>query len=319
MIDLDWSSNFARDPLVLADAIELTVAFSEESNGRYTQADFLHDVAESFNQNGSDFPSGDQIDESVRRFEQAVTVIRDRSTWLDDSYPFKVVKREVQFDPCANTKLALPYLFMLVCANDNFVPDLQEDLALQFEYLCKEALEVLFPEWAEVLMFSNKSDDRKVIFGYQANKAVPILADKLNTRVNDDEELSEGGREYGIDIVVICGFGDASTYPYFAFAQCTIGQRWWDKRHEAKAETQLTGVVKLNANHTNFLMIPHLPRYNLDGWSQKSNLTGDCIICDRFRICRMLEKSKSFDYERPPSHVSRVFATLEGSLVQSVD
>ena len=319
MIDLDWSSNFVRDSLVLADAIELIVAFSETNYGRYTQADFVRDVSEAFNESGDDFLSGDQIDETIRQFEQAIIVIQNRETWLEKSYPFRVVKNEVEFDNHARTEMILPYIFMLVCANDHLVPDLEEDLALQFEYLCKDALAALFPDWADVLLFSNKSEDRKSIFGYQATKAVPKLADKLNTKVIDEAELTEGGREYGIDLVVICGFGDGSTYPYFAFAQCTIGENWWEKRQEAKAESQLGTIVRINAHHTNFLMIPHMPRYNLEEWSKKPNQTGDCIICDRFRICLMLKKSKSFDYENPPSGVSGVFAILEENLVEIVD
>ena len=319
MLDISWSSAIAKDPLLLADAIELVVAFaSDEHYGRFTRADFQHFVAtENLTDDEESYLTGDQVDERNAQFEQALKLIRNRARWLGLAYPFSVVTDEVQFTPQTPLRRHLPYLFLLVCSNGNHVPSLQNTLATHFEDLCKEALRSLFPGWAEVVSFSQKSDDRKNIFGYQASKAVPRLAEKLNAGLVNANQLSATQREFGIDIIAICPFGDGSPFPFFAFAQCTIGREWWGKRHEAIAENELTGFVNLNARHSNFLMIPHFPRYSLEQWSEDPARTGNCILCDRLRICVLVNRSDSFSQDNPPREILGVFKTLEDNLVQS--
>ena len=319
MLDMAWGSDTTKDPLILADAIELAVAFAKDDyDGRFTRADFQHLAAsESLSDNEMSYLTGDQADERTEQFEQALTLIGNRASWLGVAYPFSVATGEVRFSPPTAIGKCLPYLFLLVCSNGNYVPSLKGALPAQFESLCKEAFRSLFPEWAEVLLFSQKSEDRKTHFGWAASDAVPKLAKMLNAELNNADQLSSTQREYGIDLIAICPFEDQSAYPFFAFAQCTIEQEWWGKRHEAIAQNELTGFVKLNANHSNFLMIPHFPRYSLEGWSEDPGRTGNCILCDRFRLCRLLEKSRFFEYSNPPASLAVVFQTLNDSLVQS--
>ena len=319
MLDMTWSSDTTKDKLILADAIELAVAFAKDDYyGRFTRADFQRLAAsESLSDNEMLYITGDQADERIEQFEQALALIRNRASWLGVAYPFSVSTNEVRFSPPTAIRKCLPYLFLLVCSNGNYVPSLKSALPAQFEILCKEAFRSLFPEWAEVLLFSQKSKDRRTHFGWAASDAVPKLAKKLNAELVNVDQLSNTQREFGIDLIAICPFDDQSPYPFFAFAQCTIEQEeWWGKRHEAIAQTELTGFVHLSAYHSNFLMIPHFPRYSLEGWSEDPGRTGNCILCDRFRLCRLLEKSKFFDHNNPPTSIAAVFETLENSLVQ---
>ena len=317
MIDIPWDTSITRNPLILADAIELTVAFGDDYVSPFTRANFQRLVStENLSDDGEDYLSGDEIDELIGKFEQAISLIRNRALWLGQMYPFSVDAGEVRFTPQAGLRRHLPYLFLLVCSNANYVPTLKREVPDRFEDLCKDALGSLFPDWAEVLSFSQKSEDRKTIFGWGADEAVPNLAAKLNTGLVNANRLPNTQREFGIDIIAICGFGDESAYPFFAFAQCTVAKEWWSKRHEAIADAALTGFVNLSARHSNFMMIPHFPRYKLDEWSEDPGRTGNCILCDRFRICELLDKSNSFDYDSPPSSISEVFETLEQNLVR---
>ena len=319
MLDMTWGSDTTKDPLILADAIELAVAFAKDDyNGRFTRADFQHiAVSEILSDDGMSYPTGDQADEYTEQFEQACTVIGNRASWLGVSYPFSVANNEIRFSPPNTIGRCLPYLFLLTCSNGDHVPSLKSALPGQFETLCKEAFRSLFPEWAVVLLFSQKSEDRRTHFGWAASKAVPKLAKMLNAELVSADQLSNTQREFGIDLIAICPFDDNSPYPFFAFAQCTIEQEWWRKRHEAIAQNELMGFVNLNANYSNFLMIPHFPRYNLESWSEDPGRTGNCILCDRFRLCRLLEKSKLFEYRNPPASLDIVFQTLNDNLVQS--
>ena len=319
MLDMTWSSDITKDTLILADAIELAVAFAEaDYNGRFMLADFQNLVAsESLSDDETSYLTGDQADERTEQFEEALTLIRSRASWLEVAYPFSVSPNEVRFSPPTAIEKCLPYLFLLVCSNGNYVPSLKSALPAQFEILCKEAFRSLFPEWAEILLFSQKSEDRKTLFGWAASNAVPKLAKKLNAELVSGDQLSTTQREFGIDLIAICPFDDQSPYPFFAFAQCTIEQEeWWGKRHEAIAHSELTGFVHLNACHSNFLMIPHFPRFSLEGWSEDPGRTGNCILCDRFRLCRLLEKSQFFNHSNPPASIAIVFETLKKSLVQ---
>ena len=316
MIEMSWNSEVTKDPLLLADAIELAVAFGGDNyNSRFTRADFQHFVVtESLGDDDLSYIAGDEADERNEQFEQALTLIGNRAKWLVPAYPFSVVFGEVRFTPGNTLRRHLPYLFLLVCSNGNNVPSLKYALPNQFEELCKEALRSLFPDWAEVVSFSQKSEDRKTIFGYAAKDAVPKLAEKLNAGLKNASQLSNTQQEFGIDIIAICPFDDLSPYPFFAFAQCTIGQDWSAKRHEAIADSALTGFVDLNARHSNFMMIPHFPRYSLDRWDRDPGKTGNCILCDRLRICSLLEKSSFFEHDEFPGSIAGIFSMLQEKL-----
>lgn len=318
MLEMIWGTDTTNDSLILADAIELAVAFAKDDyNGRFTRADFLHlAVSESLDDNEMSYLPGDQADERTAQFEEALNLIKNRGTWLGISYPFIVSNGEIRFSSPSEIGKCLPYLFLLVCSNGNYVPSLKRALPAQFESLCKEAFRSLFPEWAEILLFSQTSDDRRTHFGWAARDAVPKLAAMLNARLINADKLSSTQREFGIDLVAICPLGDESPYPFFAFAQCTIEQEWQDKRHEAIAQNELTEFIHLNTRHSNFLMIPHFPRQSLEAWSGDPSRASNCILCDRFRLCRMLEKSDFFESNNLPENLARVFKTLENSLAQ---
>ena len=317
MLDMAWSSSITKDPLILADAIELSVAFDDACNGRFTRANFQHYVAmENLGDDNQTYITGDEADEYNEQFEQALDLIMKRADWLGEAYPFSAASGEALFMHQATARSHLPYLFLLLCSNGNSVPSLKTSLPVQFENLCKEAFRSLFPDWADVLLFSKDSEDRRYFLGSAASAAVPKLAEKLNTAPQNTDQLSNTQREFGIDLIAICPFGDQSPYPFFAFAQCTIEQEWWGKKHEAIAENELAGFITLNVRHSNFLMIPHFPRYSLESWSEDPARTGNCILCDRFRICKLLEKSSFFRQDNPPTSISDVFQKIENNLVK---
>ena len=316
MIDLIWSSDTTQDPFLLADAIELTVAFASENYHRFTRADFQHAVdSENLSDDDSSYLDGDVADERVEHFEQALDLIRKRASWLGDSYPFTVKADEVQLvADSLESGYTSTYLFLLLCSNQNFAPSIKSILPACFEDLCKEALRSLFPEWAEVLLFSQNSEDRKNVFGWAASDAIPALAKKLNTIVVNQGGISNTQREYGIDIIAICSFDDQSPYPFFAFAQCTLQQDWWEKRHEATSGNGVAAFIHMNVNHSNLLMIPYFPRHGLEKWSEDPSRTGNCILCDRYRICWLLEKSRSFDINSLPVRLREILQRIQSAL-----
>ncbi len=319
MIDITWDSSITKDPLQLADGIELAVAFVGRYGSRFTQANFQRSVdTENLDDTEDSFLDSDGAYERNEQFEQALALIADRASWLGRAYPFKVESGEVQFAPPESLEDCLPYLFLLVCSNSNYAPSLKNGLPIDFEYLCKEAFRALFPQRAEVLLFSKNSQDRREIFGSSAGDAVRMLAQMLNTGLVNSERLPDTQREFGIDLIATYSFDDQAPYTFFAFAQCTIGEEWWLKKHEAIADNGLADFIHLNARHSNFLMIPHFPRYNLREWSEDPARTGNCILCDRFRICKLLQRADSFDPSSPPESIAEVFKQLRDNLVEPV-
>ena len=312
MLDLPWTAALSTESLSLADAIELFVAFDSESfGGRFTRANYLQWVSmEEFDSNDQDYMSGDDVDKQNAQFDQAITLMRNRADWLKHLYPYEVGDNEVAISAGYLDKVTLPYLFLLLCSHGSAAPHLQHELPIYFEHICKEAFGELFPAWAEVVLFSKDSDDRKELFGSSASQALKVLAEKLNTSVKHGIELPTTQREFGIDLIAICSLDDGAPYPPFAFAQCTIQEKWWEKRHEARADNELTGFIDLNAGHLNFLMIPHFPRYSLTQWSVDGGRSGNCIICDRMRICTLLNRSDSFRDGQSLSAIVKVLESL---------
>ncbi len=317
MLELPWDSHITSDSLRLADAIELLVALDDSQYGeRFTRADFQHWVdMENLDVDGRSYLDESQAYEMNATFDEAVGLIEKRALWLADAYPFVVNKDEVQFKIKSTLRNHLIYLFLLICSNRNFVPNIGKGLPVQFEDLCKEALRALFPDWSEVLSFRKNSRDRSTVFGYAADIAVPRLAKKLNAELKNENRLGKGPREFGIDVLAISSFDDLTPYPFFAFAQCTVQLDWWEKRHEALARSELNAFVPLDVDHSNFLMIPHFPRLNFDEWSEDPGKTINCILCDRLRICTLLLKSGRFECTEMPEGLSAIFDKLENRIV----
>ena len=318
MIDFDWSKEIIKDAVDLTDCIELVVAFSDDDYyGRFTYADFIDIVqSELLGDDESSSLQGEQVDDFSPQFEEAKELIKRRASWLGEIYPFRQENGEVLFAPQTSQKHYLWYLFLLACSCHNRIPSLQHNLRVQFENLCKEAMRALFPDWAEVFLFSQNSEDRKEL-GWPANEAIPALAKKLNALVEPDAQLPNTQEEYGIDLIAICSFGDELEYPFFAFAQCTVAKEWWKKKHEAQASHALSGVMRLNTNYTNFLLIPHFPHFNPTEWWEPRQRTIDCILCDRYRLCRLLEKSNPFIRQELAPGINKIFQAIQEHLPES--
>ena len=316
MIDFPWSQEIIEDVVDLADCIELVVAFSDDDyGGRFTRADFNTVQSEIFGEDNN-FLQGEKGDEFNRCFDDAMELIKKRASWLKETYPFSQGSGEVQFAPQTSKKHYLSYLFLLACSCHNRIPSLRYALRVEFESLCKEAMRALFPDWAEVFLFSQNSEDRKIL-GWSVREAIPALAQKLNAQVYQEEidKLPDTQRECGIDLIAICSFGDELEYPFFAFAQCTVTkEEWWNKKHEAQSGHALSGFVRLDTYHTNFLLIPHFPRIKLTEWRGDRSRTVGCILCDRYRICRLLEKSKPLTCQALPCGMRKIFQEIQKHL-----
>ena len=311
MIDFLWSQEIIEDVVDLADCIELVVALKGAYKGRFTRADFNAVQSEIFGEDDNFF-QGEEVDDFNVHFEDAMDLIKKRALWLKETYPFRQDQDKVQFAPQTSKKHYLSYLFLLACSCHNRIPSLRHALTVEFENLCKEAMRELFPACAEVFLFSQNSKDRKNL-GWSATEAIPALAKKLNTQVLQNAKLPNTQREYGIDLIAIYPFGDKVEYPFFAFAQCTVAKEWWTKQREAKADQDLKGVMSLT-NHTNFLLIPHFPRINLTEWRADQLISIDCILCDRYRICRLLEKSKPLTGQDLPRGMYNIFQEIQKHL-----
>ena len=315
MIDFLWSQKIVEDVVDLADCIELVVALNNEYDGRFTRADFNAVQSEIFGEDDN-FLQGEEVDDFNVYFEEAMGLIKKRALWLRETYPFRQEQGEVLFAPQTSKKHYLSYLFLLVCSCHNRIPSLQYKLRIEFETLCKEAMRALFPKWAKVFLFSQNSEERKNL-GRSVREAIPALAKKLNAKAYQKEidKLPDTQRECGIDLIAICSFDDELEYPFFAFAQCTVKkEEWWTKKHEAQSRQALSGFVRLDTDHTNFLLIPHFPRINLTEWREDRSRTVNCILCDRYRICRLLEKSKPLTCQVLPRGMYDIFQEIQKHL-----
>ena len=316
MIDSVWDKKIIKNVVGLADYIECHVAFSNEYYGRFTYADFVDIIKDEISSGDDSHLEGNEwIDEYEPNFDNAIDLIKSRIFWLKDVYPFECEGREVRLSIKDGKKNHLSYLFLLACSLHDSFPDLKSSLPVNFEIVCKQAMQALFPDWAEVLLFSKNSKDRREIFGNSASQAVPVLAKKLNALLKREDEIPYSQKEYGIDIVAICPFDDKSEYPFFAFAQCTVAKEWWYKKHEAKANLSLLAFVDLQVDCSNFLMIPHFPRGATKNWNVSPDYITGCILCDRYRICWLLEKSNLFKEKKLPTDIHEIFQTIQEYLL----
>lgn len=312
MVTYEWSKEVLADPVTFADQVELALAFHAEDYGHvFAWSDFKRDIgSELLNARLTSYVTGGQADDFSGAFADLLALIERRHGWLGDAYPFRRVDGEIHFTPSDfYGKQNLLYLMLLVCTYHTQSEYSSKELTVAFEDICKEAMKCLFPSHADVFAFSQNSDDRKNM-GWSARDAVPALANKLNAAIESLDRIPDHQSEFGIDIVAICGFDDDLPYPFFALAQCTIGKRWWEKRHEAIAQNSLEGYMSIKTNHSNFLFIPHFPQFDHDKWSARPDQTINCIICDRHRIFTLLKSDGKLDDPNLPPSVSDVFLAI---------
>ena len=320
MLELNWNKGVAKDPVKLADYIELTLAIEDDHcSDEFTYAHFVNAIQDEpyvgnpdnsldrddTDEDKEDFLAGDEMDETLEHFENAVSLIERRSDWLGDLYPFAVEDGDVKLVAGKDANNGMPYLFLVVCSHHQAIQISSYTLEVQFEQICKEAMRTLFNESAEVLLFSQFSQDRKEL-GQLAPEAIKNLAKKLNSNVKHEEEIPAAQNEFGIDIAAIDRLDDQLRYPFFAFAQCTVSADWERKRDEAQARKGLSSYIDLELQHSNLIFIPHFPRLEADKWDFPIYKTSNCIICDRYRICRMLQRLEKFESQVPSQTASAI-------------
>ncbi len=246
-------------------------------------------------------------------------MISKRAKWLRGIYPFKEKSKQVFWDCSSDTGVIhLIYLVLLACSASKYIPSMSAKLPTAFEELGSIAITSIFSEQAQVLQFGPQSADRRDL-GWSAKEAVPKLARKLNAELLQEDRLPVGPRDFGIDVIAIFGFADAVTYPFFATAQCATGDRWWEKKHQAKVAGGLGEFIRLNLSHTNFLLIPHFPRLKLDEWNVEPSLTGDCVLCDRYRLCRLIESNRLIRKGEVPVASSERLNDVLNIIVNTID
>ncbi len=324
MVKVSWTKEIIKDVVRLTDCIEMLVAFSQrEYDCRFNVSDFNEIIGtEVLNEDRDGYLQGEEIDEFRSYFDQAVSMVRKRAIWFEDVYPFKVESNVVYWNGSRDIKEEhLLYLVLLACSVSHHIPSMSDSLRSAFEELSKIAMKGMFPIETQVLQFGPRSADRRNVFGGAANKAVPKLASKLNAQLINEDQLPTELRDFGIDIIAILGFGDSVPYTFFATAQCATGEKWWEKRNEARAANELAGFIHLNVSHTNILFVPHCPRVQFDAWNEDPARTGDCVLCDRYRICRLVRSNDMFDentdYVQSFEYLGRVTVELKDSMKEN--
>lgn len=308
----------AKHPVKLADYIEFTLRMdgdhpSDEFNAGHFTAVMQESppVAEyDADEAPGSFLAGDAMDETREQFDDAVALIERRRQWLGGLYPFSVTNGAVQLRYGQTVDNGMPYIFLLACSLHHEI-DSGQGLDRQFERVCKEGMRTLFNESADVFLFSQFSQDRAEL-GRSAREAIPRLAEKLNATVKNEADIPDQPNEFGIDLIAIDRLGDSVGYPFFALAQCTIGQDWPHKKGEAKLFNALAAYVDLPVQHSNLIFIPHFLRKDADKWDARPHDTIGCIIFDRLRICRMLERLKAFNDSVPLETLNSVLKEFSG-------
>lgn len=296
MLVINWNEAKVRDPVTLADYIELTIALdSEHRSLEYLPEHFVEAIRdEPFAPEAEDFLDWDDADEAKGYYESAVSLIEKRSRWLGDLYPFTGEGNEVRFTPAFDRRKWMPYIFLLACSHHELIQRKGLRLESEFEGVCKGAMAALFSESADVFLFSQFSDDRSQL-GHSARQAVKGLAAKLNTTVLVEEtKIPTSSNEFGIDIVAIDSLDDNMGYPFFTFAQCTVSgdpTQWQRKKDEAQADHGgISAYIQIGIRHSNLFFVPHLPRNRVNEWSVWPHQISNCVFCDRYRICQALQR-----------------------------
>lgn len=324
MLEINWDEAVG-DPVVLADYIEMAISLDEAHSGwEFTYAnfvDYLQDVPFSGDTYGSlddddrgerqpqphfvqgesyidepvGFLSGDRMDEMQPYFDDAVALIERRRQWLGDLYPFTVHGNDVRLSNRPERSVWTPYVFLLACSHHNLIMRRPPTLDAEFEKICKEAMKSLCHDEASVFLFSQNSEDRREL-GRSARAAIPKLASMLNAAVAHESEIPDTPREFGIDIIAIDKMDDDLGYSLLMTAQCTIASdpSDWERK---KAEPKWDGIsyfIPYDVPPVTVLFIPHLPRKQADKWSVQAFHLNGSIVCDRYRICRLIQRHSKF-------------------------
>lgn len=298
MLSINWNKVTTNGPVKLADCIELTIALDDDhvsdTFGYADYIDLIRDEPYEVAGDGEDlaFLDGDEADEAKIHFESAVSLMQQRRRWMGELYPFMGDGSEVQFSPVSDQRIWMPYIFLLACSNHVFVPYGDRKFTTGFEIVSKAAMRALFDQAADVFLFSQFSNDRAKI-GLSARDAVIEVCARLHAQVVYEDRIPTTQQEFGIDIIAIDSVGDPLSSPFAAFAQCTIGSNWESKKHEAQPRNRLNAYVHLTAEYSNLLFIPHLPRLETGEWDASPHETINCLLRDRFSICRMLERVRT--------------------------
>ena len=324
MVKVDWSKEILKSAVRLTDCIELLVAFSHSDyDCRFNVSDFNEIIgSEIVNEESDNFLQGEEIDDFRLYYDQAVSMVGKRAIWFEDVYPFKVDSNVIYWGGSQDlNEEHLLYLVLLVCSVSNHIPCMSDSIRLAFEELTKIAMKSMFSEQMQVLQFGPRSTDRRNVFGAAANIAVPKLANKLHAILVNEEQLPTESRDFGIDVIAIQEFEDEVPYSFFVTAQCATGEKWWEKRNEARAANELASYIHLNVPNTNFLFIPHLPRVQLDTWDRDAGRTGDCVICDRYRICRLISSKDALHedsgFYQSLEYLDDVIVSIRGSVQEN--
>ena len=299
MLNLSWNKFATDDAVKLADYIELTI-FLDHNHGKdeFGYSDFMRLIRdEPFDDLDDDedqeFVDGDEADETKIHFESAVSLVEQRSRWLGELYPFEGIGDEVQFSGIPDHHKWMPYIYLLACSNHRFVVYQRRRFETGFERVAKEAMRAGFNEAADVFLFSQFSADRAKI-GMSARDAVKVIAKRLRALVLNESRIPNTQQEFGIDIIAIDPAGDALSVPFAAFAQCTIGKAWEAKKHEAQIRNRLAAYIHVTVDYSNLLFIPHFPRLETGEWDASPHEVINCLLRDRYGICKMLERTRGF-------------------------
>ena len=247
-----------------------------------------------------EYLQGEEADDLNPEFDSAARLVSRRAHWLKSLYPFTVESNVIKLVDNI-TEAHLAYLWLLASARHSQIDSLSKDLEDGFEAISKEAMQQLFPDWAEVFLFSKNSADRKEM-GSRARDAVPVLAEKLNAQTRNRDPGSSQ-KEFGIDIAAVCSSSDYCGHPFFAFAQCTVTPEWWNKKHEAKARHALSAYISVDTDHSNLVFTPTFPLSADDSFSYSIEHLSDCTLYERYRICNLLQKSGLFEQVQLPSEI----------------
>ena len=107
-----------------------------------------------------DYLQGEESDELNPDFESATRLVSRRAHWLKSLYPFTVESNAIKLVDNI-TKAHLAYLWLLASARHSQIGSLSRDLENGFEVISKEAMQQLFPVWADVFLFSKKQCRQK--------------------------------------------------------------------------------------------------------------------------------------------------------------
>lgn len=279
-----------RAPHIVADLCEIIAFFEARDVSRGDIETFISEKGGNGLLRGLDLQSlsGAEANEKFQAFtEEAFRHLIYRRRVFADWYPFTVENDVISPKDITDRHLVyaalLGYSRLKMFANADRI-----NYAAEFETLCYQAANGLFPEW-NVYHFGVGGADRAA-FGNKLNEALRALAVKLRDSVAEARiaELSEQNTgDGGVDIVVMKEWSDpAESLPVY-FGQCAAQQENWpEKRFEAHPVT-LSKYFNFFHEPGALIFIPVCYR-NPDGnWVDSAG--HPAIVVDRLRIIEMLD------------------------------